>query len=84
MIKTFTEEVHCTSTEIADEIWEKDAREQIVILRCLNTRFFKNAIDGNVQLARIFGELEKCDEEYKSDVKHFVTKLYEYLVEEDL
>lgn len=81
MIRTFTEEVHCTSTELADEIWEKSAKDQITVLRCLNTRFFKNNEDGLLQMANMSMELENVkDENYKSDVKHFVTKLYEYIV----
>lgn len=83
MIRTFTEEVHCTPTEIADEFWEKTAKEQIIILRCLNTRFFKDKEKGLMQMARMSNELNNiCDESYKADVKHFVTKLYEYVVKE--
>lgn len=83
MLRTFTEEVHCTATELADEFWEKTAKEQIVVLRSLNTRFFKNEENGNMQMAAMFSELKSInDERYKADVKHFVTKLYEYLVEE--
>lgn len=51
MIKTFTEEVHCTPTEIADEIWEMSGKEQIIVLRALNTRFFKDEGKGLMQMA---------------------------------
>ncbi len=83
MMRTFTEEVHCTPTELADEFWDKSAKEQIIILRCLNTRFFKDKEKGHMQMVGMFNELKNIDDEnYKTDVKNFVTELYEYLVKE--
>ena len=83
MNRTFTEEVHCTPTELADEFWDKSAKEQIIVLRSLNTRFFKDEEKGHMQMAAMFSELKSINNEsYKADVKHFVRKLYEYLVEE--
>lgn len=83
MLRTFTEEVHCTPTELADEIWNETSHEQIILLRSLNTRFFKDKEKGNLQMASMLIELNNIsDESYKADVKHFVKKLYKYLVEE--
>lgn len=81
MLRNFLEEVHCTPTELADEVWEKSAKEQIILLSCLNTRFFKNEENGHVQMASMALELDSCDAARKANVKNFVSKLYEYLVE---
>ena len=83
MIKSFTEEVHCTPTELADEFWDKSAKEQIIVLHSLNTRFFKSEEKGHMQMVSMLNELNSInDKSYKADVKHFVTTLYEYLVKE--
>lgn len=83
MIRTFTEEVHCTPTELADEIWEESSKDQITVLRCLNTRFFEDNEKGLLQMASMSMELENIkDENYKADVKYFVTQLYKYIVKE--
>lgn len=83
MYRSFTEEVHCTPTELADEFWDKSAKEQIIVLRSLNTRLFKSEEKGHIQMASMLSELKSInDESYKADVKHFVTTLYEYLVKE--
>ena len=82
MTRTFVEEIHCTPTELADEIWDKSAKEQITLLSSLNTRFFKNEENGHAQMVSMTLELDKCDAARKANIKNFVSKLYEYLVEE--
>lgn len=82
MIRTFVEEIHCDPTELADEFWNMSDRRQLLVLSCLNTLFFKGEDEGDMQMAAMYLELNKCDAARKVNVKHFVSKLYEYLVEE--
>ena len=84
MLRTFSEEVHCTPTELADEFWNMDAKDQLIVLHALNNRFFKNKNnDGLLQLAFMADFMRKnLANDYSLDIKHFVSHLYDYLVKE--
>lgn len=84
MIRTFIEEVHCTPTELADEFWDMDAKDQLIVLHALNNRFFNNkSNDGLMQLEFMANFMsENLPKDYSTDIKHLVSHLYEYLVKE--
>lgn len=82
MTRTFVEEVHCSPTELAEELWNMNALDQLIFLHNSNTKFFTVNEKGEAQMAGMFEELVNCDEDYAKEIKHFVTKLYEYIVGE--
>ncbi len=82
MLRTFIEEVHCSPTELAEEFWNMNALAQLICLHNLNTKFFTANEKGEAQMAEMSKKLDTCDEDYAKEIKHFVTKLYEYIVKE--
>lgn len=80
MLRTFIEEVHSSPTELAEEFWNMNALHQLIFLHNANTKFFTVSEKGEAQMAEMFKELVSCDEDYAKEIKHFVTKLYEYIV----
>ena len=83
IVKNVMVKIEPTVTEIADEIWNMTADDQITLLSCADTRFFKIPADGETQLAFMFNTLRRQSPEKQERVKHFVKALYQYLVEED-
>lgn len=75
--------VEPTVTEAADVIWDMHAQDQITLLSCIDTRFFRIPADGETQLAHMLGALRKQPPEKQKRVKHIVKALYKFLVEED-
>ena len=75
MTRIFTEEVHCTPTELADELWDMNALDQLIFLHASNTRFFTDEEKGNLQMTRMFQELNNCDEAYVKEMLLQLSKL---------
>lgn len=73
-----------TITETAETIWDMDARDQLILLSCLDISFFRIPADGEYQLAYMFNALQQqLSPERQKHVKHFIKALHQYLVEED-
>lgn len=75
--------VEPTVTETADVIWDMCSDDQVTLLSCIDTRFFRIPADGEMQLAYMFDALRKQSPEKQRRVKHIVKALYQFLVEED-
>ena len=76
--------VEPTITETAETIWDMDARDQLILLSCLDISFFRIPADGEDQLAHMFNALrQQLSPERQKHVKHFIKALHQYLVEED-
>lgn len=84
MNRTFTVNFNCTPTELADEFWEMSTHEQLATLHTIQKRLFVIPADGELHLVRMRNTFNaNQNKEYKEEVKHFVTQLYEYLCKEE-
>lgn len=83
MLRTFTEAIHISTQELANEFWNMSAHDQIIALHAIQKLFFATPTDGKMELSFMSHALETHDKEFKEKVKYFVTQLYEYLCKED-
>lgn len=77
--QTVEVELKPTSDDIAQMIWEMDAKEQLDLLFAL----MEGDSSANIymQMDSIRNELDCCplDDEYKDAVRHFIASLYAYV-----